>query len=318
MLRSSEIDRIKELSGGDPEKELRLTLAACAKVDCSSEHPVGSDAFNFYSILELEGGKDEYAHERELLSSQFSQITRDDEFGVPYTTSERIFDYTLADRWGDSAAVWNSVNGNPLGRAVGAMQAASGGTAVTIGLSTCAETFGLGCLAAAWGVDQLQAGIRYADSGFVANTIGGTLISTTGLSDGAAETLYGLAGAALSAGNLKLMAGLVEVAPGKFDYLFGRVASNSHNAARSNQLALEMKRLGIHDSAAGRQMLNEHLSNAVKSEGNIVSRFSNEYGKFEVRESLFVGPSGKAVNLQSTFQIMDNGTRRLSTIIPRN
>ncbi|WP_244181116.1 hemagglutinin repeat-containing protein, partial [Xanthomonas melonis] len=318
MLRNSEIDRIKELSGGDPEKELRLTLAACAKVECSSEHPVGSDAFNFYSILELEGGKDEYAQERELLSSQFSQVTRNDEFGVPYKMGEKIFDYTLADQWGDSASVWNSVNGNPLGKAMGVVQAAGGGTAATIGLSTCVETFGLGCLAAAWGVDQLQAGIRYADSGVVANTIGGTLLSKTGLSINASENLYGLAGAALSAGNLKLMAGIVEVAPGKFDYIFGKVASNSHNAARSNQLALEMKRLGVHDNAAGRQMLNEHLSNAVKNEGNIVNRFSNEYGKFEVRESLFIGPSGRAVNIQSTFQIMDNGTRRLSTVIPRN
>ncbi|WP_161963575.1 VENN motif pre-toxin domain-containing protein, partial [Xanthomonas arboricola] len=318
MLRNSEIDKIKELSGGDPEKELQLTLAACAEVECSSQYPVGSDSFNFYSILELEGGKDEYAQERELLSSQFSQITRNDEFGVPYKISEKIFGYTLADQWGDSASVWNSVNGNLLGRAIGAVQAASGGTAATIGLSTCAETFGLGCLAAAWGVDQFQAGIRYTDSGVVANTIGGTLLSKAGLSNSTAETLYGLAGAALSAGNLKLMAGLVEVAPGKFDYIFGRVASNPHNAARSNQLAFEMKRLGIHDNAAGRQMLNEHLSNAVKSEGNIVDRLSNEYGKYEVRESLFVGPSGKAVNLRSTFQIMDNGTRRLSTIIPRN
>lgn len=38
------------------------------------------------------------------------------------------------------------------------------------------------------------------------------------------------------------------------------MASNSHNAARSNQLALEMKRLGVPDSVAGRQMLTDHLT----------------------------------------------------------
>jgi filamentous hemagglutinin len=108
----------------------------------------------------------------------------------------------------------------------------------------------------------------------------------------------------------------IEIAPGKFDYLFGRVASNSHNAARSNQLALEMKRLGVPDNAAGRQMLTDHLALSAKTEGNVINTFSNQYGKFEVKESLFVGPSGKAANFQSTFQILDDGTRKLSTVIP--
>ncbi|UWF47183.1 hemagglutinin repeat-containing protein [Pseudomonas sp. N3-W] len=108
----------------------------------------------------------------------------------------------------------------------------------------------------------------------------------------------------------------LEIAPGKFDYLFGRVASNSHNAARSNQLALEMKRLGVPDNAAGRQMLTDHLTLSAKTDGNVMNTFSNQYGKFEVRESLFVGPSGKAANFQSTFQVLDDGTRKLSTVIP--
>jgi RHS repeat-associated protein len=108
----------------------------------------------------------------------------------------------------------------------------------------------------------------------------------------------------------------IEIAPGKFDYLFGRVSSNAHNAARSNQLALEMKRLGVPDTAAGRQMLTEHLSAAAQAEGNIVLTFSNQYGNFEVRESLFMGPSGKAAKFESTFQVLEDGSRRLSTVIP--
>ena len=110
----------------------------------------------------------------------------------------------------------------------------------------------------------------------------------------------------------------LEIPPGKFDYLFGRSVSNEHNAARSNQLALEMKRLGVPDTLSGRQMLSEHLTQSVKAEGNVVNTFSNQYGTFEVRESFFMGPSGKAVNLQSTFQILPEGTRRLSTVIPRH
>lgn len=108
----------------------------------------------------------------------------------------------------------------------------------------------------------------------------------------------------------------IEIAPGKFDYLFGRVSSNAHNAARSNQLALEMKRLGVPDTAAGRQMLTEHLGAAAQAEGNIARTFSNQYGNFEVRESLFMGPSGKAAKFESTFQVLEDGSRRLSTVIP--
>lgn len=108
----------------------------------------------------------------------------------------------------------------------------------------------------------------------------------------------------------------VEIASGKLDYIFGRVASNAHNSARSNQLALEMKRLGISDTSAGRQLLREHFSGSARTVGNVVRSFSNQHGRFEVRESLFLGPSGKAVKFESTFQILGDGTRRLSTTIP--
>ncbi|OCT35995.1 hypothetical protein A6E20_19215 [Pseudomonas putida] len=99
----------------------------------------------------------------------------------------------------------------------------------------------------------------------------------------------------------------IEIAPGKFDYLFGRVASNSHNAPRSNQLALEMKRLGVPDSAAGRQMLTDHLALSAKTEGNVINTFSNQYGKFEVKESLFVGRRARLLTsrARSRFSMME-------------
>ena len=110
----------------------------------------------------------------------------------------------------------------------------------------------------------------------------------------------------------------VVINPRKFDYLFGRVTSNAHNAARSNQLALEMKRLGVPDNAEGHQMLIHHLTLSTKTNGNVLENFSNQHGIFEVRESFFIGPSGKAANFQSTFLVLKNGTRKLSTIIPRH
>nr|WP_272904924.1 hemagglutinin repeat-containing protein [Ralstonia solanacearum] len=110
--------------------------------------------------------------------------------------------------------------------------------------------------------------------------------------------------------------GPAEIAAGKFDYLFGAVESNSHNAARSNQLALEMKWLGLSDTPAGRGILTEHFAQVTQTPDNIVRSFANQYGNFEVRESLFVGPSGKAVKLQTTYQVLQDGTRRFSTTIP--
>ncbi|WP_241899215.1 hemagglutinin repeat-containing protein [Stenotrophomonas maltophilia] len=109
---------------------------------------------------------------------------------------------------------------------------------------------------------------------------------------------------------------MVTVAPAKFDYIFGRVRSNEHNSARSTQLFVEMRRLGINDSAFGRKILIEHLDKVVRTEGNVVSSYSNEFGRFEARESLLIGPSGRAVMLRSSFQVMDDGTRKFSTFIP--
>lgn len=54
----------------------------------------------------------------------------------------------------------------------------------------------------------------------------------------------------------------------------------------------------------------------AKTEGNVVNTFTTQFGKFEVRESLFMGSSGKAANFQSTFHVLEDGTRKLSTIIP--
>lgn len=105
--------------------------------------------------------------------------------------------------------------------------------------------------------------------------------------------------------------------PKRFNYLFGKSTSNAHNAARSNQLALEMKRLGISDNATGHKILSDHLSSAASQQGNVLRTFSNKHGTFEVRDSLLFGPSGKATRLESTFQVMPDGARRFTTTIPK-
>ena len=45
--------------------------------------------------------------------------------------------------------------------------------------------------------------------------------------------------------------------------------------------------------------------------------FNNKHGNFEIRDSLLIGPSGKAIRLNSTFQIMPDGSRSFITTIPK-
>lgn len=103
----------------------------------------------------------------------------------------------------------------------------------------------------------------------------------------------------------------------KFSYLFGNAAADAHNTPRSNQLAMAMKVLGISDNGEGRALLFGHFQKTVNTAGNVVSKFSNEWGNFEVRDSLLFGPSGRSVKMESTFQIMDDGSRTFSTTIPK-
>jgi hypothetical protein len=103
---------------------------------------------------------------------------------------------------------------------------------------------------------------------------------------------------------------------GKLDYLFGDVRSSAHNAARSAQNLREMSRLGLIPSAHGRALIENHLQSVVSDSRNIAGEYSNVYGTFQVRESLFAGPSGAFSKLESTWQVMPDGSLRLITVIP--
>jgi filamentous hemagglutinin len=104
----------------------------------------------------------------------------------------------------------------------------------------------------------------------------------------------------------------------KFDYLFGRASGSPHTLDRTNQLSLEMKRLGVTDDVNGHAMLAEHFTIATKDPSNIVKKYTDQFGSFEVRESFFIGPSGKATMFESTFEVMKDGSNRFITTIPKN
>ncbi|WP_339959429.1 hypothetical protein [Photorhabdus hainanensis] len=107
------------------------------------------------------------------------------------------------------------------------------------------------------------------------------------------------------------------VDPNKINYIFGKVNSNKHNSDRSSQMEQSMRRLGIPTDEKGAQYLMEHISKVPKTPGNITQVYTDKFGKYEVRESLLFGPSGKATKLETSFEIMPDGTRRFITTIPK-
>lgn len=101
----------------------------------------------------------------------------------------------------------------------------------------------------------------------------------------------------------------------KFDYLFGRVSSNSHNLPRSVQNARQLARIGVGDNQQGRDLLSAHFHEVARTDTNIIRSFTTEYGTFQVRDSLLAGPQG-FLHIESTWHVDSQGLR-LTTVIPR-
>jgi filamentous hemagglutinin len=70
QLHPDEKARIKQLAGGDPSKEARLTAAACALVKCYAEYPENSAAYKELKQIADFGAGSAFAGERAQLSSQ--------------------------------------------------------------------------------------------------------------------------------------------------------------------------------------------------------------------------------------------------------
>ncbi|MCB9093399.1 MAG: hypothetical protein H6620_12670 [Halobacteriovoraceae bacterium] len=103
----------------------------------------------------------------------------------------------------------------------------------------------------------------------------------------------------------------------KYDYIFGVSKSSKHNASRSAHNLSQMDRLGIPNSSEGRKILENHLEFVINDNSNIIKRYANEYGSYEIRESFLAGPSGKFAKIESSFEVLPDGTRRLISMIPK-
>ena len=106
-----------------------------------------------------------------------------------------------------------------------------------------------------------------------------------------------------------------EVPPKKYDYIFGRVSSNEHNAARSLQIGRDLARIGIHDNASGRAILEEHFRRVVADTGSVSKTYTDEHGLFELRESILAGPGG-FLKLETAWKVV-GAARIFCTVITK-
>lgn len=83
----------------------------------------------------------------------------------------------------------------------------------------------------------------------------------------------------------------------KLDYILGKAVGNAHAVERSAGLLRELERIGLPDSAATRELLTEHLTRIASQPGGIMQA----NGRI-LRESLLMGPGGKAVKLQTVWE----------------
>ncbi|WP_254459650.1 VENN motif pre-toxin domain-containing protein [Xanthomonas sacchari] len=192
MLTDIEINRIKELSKGDVSEEARLTAAACALVKCSAQYADGSEDQKFWAAVEAAGAP--LKDEQELLSTQTYK-----NFGTSLAAKtgkapdEQLFGYGFLDVGTDATTKWDNSNGHPFARFGGLLQTGAGAAAMLAGGGGCAET-AISCVLVPWGADQTAAGLSTVATGETTSTLGGMLLSKTGLPSPYAEALYSLIG----------------------------------------------------------------------------------------------------------------------------
>ncbi|MEU2226354.1 putative T7SS-secreted protein [Streptomyces sp. NPDC018347] len=110
-----------------------------------------------------------------------------------------------------------------------------------------------------------------------------------------------------------------EVDPRKLDYLFNKnIKPDSHNSPRALQNEQQLHRIGIGDTPNMRQHVTNHLKGAAHQpfERTFTKTWDGGSGDFGVTNSVLYGPHG-ALQVESTWQILSDGSHRLSTVIFR-
>jgi RHS repeat-associated protein len=98
----------------------------------------------------------------------------------------------------------------------------------------------------------------------------------------------------------------------KLGYMFGRATGSAHNIERAVGNVEALAKIGILESAGGKQILREALEAVAADSRSAAGGFTNQYGSYEIRFSLLKGPGGFA-KLRSTWQVLPNGGLRFVT-----
>ena len=104
----------------------------------------------------------------------------------------------------------------------------------------------------------------------------------------------------------------------KYNYLFGNVKSAPHNTPRALQNQQQLASIGIYNDKNGREIINKSLNEALSIRNSVINTYSKnadgKYQRFEAIEGIIAGPFGIR-KVESHFEIMNDGSRRLTTII---
>ena len=103
----------------------------------------------------------------------------------------------------------------------------------------------------------------------------------------------------------------------KFDYFFGRVASNPSNQVRSLQNLQDLKKLGIDEATGGREQLMKIFQDGLNSPE--LKRIINQYGTTIVKTQEITGFASKG-SLEIAYFYADSNLSAIpevSSIIPK-
>ena len=209
LLVATEIARIRDIAGGDPQVEAELIAAACALIKCSAGFTPGTPEHAYWAAIESEGNKPEYANDRDLLANQVYTTTRG-YMNHSWDDTVALFSYgsnhALDDWWSRTQAGTRLLGGL---QAVGGAAEAAGGLLIAPSCTT-----GIGCVGAGFlvfnGADNAASGWQTAWSGKPTSTLGGEALQLAGFSPEAAELLYGMTSLTPSAADALLLSRAVD------------------------------------------------------------------------------------------------------------
>jgi len=180
QLHPNEISRIKDLAKGDPEKQAKLTAAACALVRCADGVPTDDPAYVYLKGLQDAGAS--LKAEQALLANQKGWDGR---------VYGKLFQYTIGMDFQDYLD--QTKQGT---RVTGAVQAVGGVVGMAGGAAMC--TTGVGCVGGAVlatvSADYGAAGLTQAITGNTQITNGELVLQSLGLSPQVAAITYALVG----------------------------------------------------------------------------------------------------------------------------